>query len=124
MGALPWVRSERPRHRWPDLSRPPDGVRHAAAVRQALRRAAAHPALVGWALARYRRGHGLSEAALLTWLGLPPASLAALAFCVRPDPASPRFAMEVEWVADATGCHAERLATVLLEATEEREHKV
>lgn len=82
---------------------------------RAARRSHTNPWVIAWALARYRRRHGLDEAALAAWLGLPEVQLVQLALCGRPELRSPRFAAQVARIASATGCNAERLAALLTE---------
>ena len=84
-------------------------------VQRAAKRARKNPWIVASALAAYRRRHHLSEAQLGVWLGASAPSVATLALCRRPDPASPVFLEEVEDLADTCGCDAARLAELLSE---------
>ena len=54
------------------------------------------------------------------WLELSRDQLATLALCVRPDAQSPNFGSTIARIATATGCHRERLALLLQEASSHR----
>ncbi len=82
-------------------------------VEAVLRRAERSPAFIAYAIGKYRERSGVSTAALARWLGLSPARLCELALCRKPDPAAGTFEQDVERLATATGCDADRLAMLL-----------
>jgi hypothetical protein len=82
-------------------------------VSEAAKRARSDRAMLAWALAFYRRRHGLNEDGLAKWLELSPPQLASLALCARPDAGLPGFDRTVQRIASAMGCHTEHLMQLL-----------
>jgi hypothetical protein len=88
-------------------------------VARAAKRARRNQALLAWAFARYEHSHHLTTVGLAAWLGLPPAQLAPLALCRRPESQLAGFGAEVNQLAALTGCDGLRLATLLREVDAE-----
>jgi hypothetical protein len=83
------------------------------ALESLARRATGDPFFLAAPLARYAERHGLDDAALVAWLGCPPARLTDLRLCRNPHPEAPRFWQDIERIAAHFGLDAERLAAAV-----------
>jgi len=84
-------------------------------LRYAARRAAQNRFFLAEYLNEFNIIRGMTEDELARFLGCSPGLLPKLALCRRPDPDSPRFRSDVEWIAATFDIQPERLARLIRE---------